>query len=116
MSIQTFELSSTGPTLAYDAVAPCNPNYFSNAINPVNLTDCYLFTNNAQLDFSYLAATQSIAFGFQTSLNCPDPFFCASGNAVYTAAQNGFTGLFSNYTFTLYFTSRILTPNGNFQD
>lgn len=47
----------------YEAVEQCDPNYFSNTINPITLEDCFIFPANSQIDFSYYSNTAS-TFGF----------------------------------------------------
>ena len=116
MNVQAFKASGTGTTLKIGSVEACNPNYFANAVNPITLTDCFIFPSNSQIDISYYASTGSVTFGFTTSIICSDPFNCYSGKTSYTNAQNAVSSLFNNYTYTLYFTSRIIMPDSTFRE
>ncbi len=54
--------------------------------------------------------------GFYSYSYCPDPFYCLSNSVARNATINNFTNVFNNFTFTLYFSTKVLQPNGSFVD
>jgi hypothetical protein len=40
------------------------------------------------------------------------PFFCKTGNTYLTAVTAAYTNFFANYYYKVYFTSKVLMPNG----
>ena len=98
-----------------DGVLSCDPQYFSNTINPITLQDCFTFPSNVYIDLSFYQQVQT-SFGFTASFSCSNPFNCSTSNAFYTNSSNNFKAVFANYSFIIYFTSRILTQNAQFQD
>lgn len=84
-------------------------------INPIILEDCFIFPANSQIDFSYYSNAPT-NFGFASEFTCSNPFLCKTGTTSFTSIQNNYTQIFSNFSFTLYFTSTIITPDGRLKD
>ena len=110
-TLNTFLNNIQGNTFK-DGVQACDPNYFSNTINPPTLTDCFMFTNKKLIEM-ISSTTNPVSFGFVTSFRCSNPFSCATGTASHTTATNNFADVFTNYTYTLYFTAKVFSNNGD---
>ncbi len=67
------------------------------------------------MNFSYSSNLPS-SFGFQPNFYCDNPFLCKSGTQYYTNASNNYRDFISNFSFTLYFTSRVITADGTMKD
>ena len=93
----------------------CDPLYFSDTTNPTTLKDCFIFPKDTYIDLSFYQGVHT-TFGFDSFFTCSNPFNCSFGKPYYTTKTNNFTTLFSNFSFTLYFTSRILTHDAGFKD
>lgn len=98
-----------------ESIEACQSGYFGDTVNPVELEDCFIFPNNREVDFSYYRHS-STSFGFLSGFDCQNPFFCKASDSLYNTTRNQYSKLFSDYFFTLYFTSRVITPQGTFQD
>lgn len=105
-------------TLKTDTViTSCDTNYFSNALNPPpNFTDCFTFPPYSKIDITYLPSNGYLLFGFFAYTYCLDPFRCSPSSTGLLAYQNNFASIFNNFTYTIYFTSRVLQPNGIFME
>ncbi len=92
-----------------------NLDYFSDAVNPVTLTDCFLFTPNKAFLYAYVVngVVPLSQIGFTFFYNCFNAFFCRSGGSAMTAAQNNVIAAFTNYSLTFIFSTRVLQADGS---
>ena len=111
-TFNSFLNSITGSSFT-DGVQNCDPNYFANTINPVILKDCFMYSDKKMIEF-ISSTTNPVSFGFQTAFSCNNPWSCAQPSSSLTTAQNNFADVFTNYTFSLYFTSKVFTKEGTF--
>lgn len=75
-----------------------------------------IFAKNSKVDITYYASRGYVYFGFYSFPYCQDPFACLTNSTFKNTLTTNFTNVFSNYSYTLYFTSRVLQPDGTFKD
>ena len=98
-----------------DVTTDCDLSYFSTALNPPdNFTDCFIFAKNSKIDISYTLTNGLVSFGLYAYPYCSDPFKCLLNSTTRNAVFNNFSNIFNNYTYTLYFTTKVMQPNGTF--
>lgn len=92
----------------------CDPNYFSDAINPITLSSCFTFTPNKNFTYSYQPGTSNpfSLVGIYFTYNCFNPFFCTTSGSAQISVQNSLIALFTNFSATFYFSTRVLQPSG----
>lgn len=100
-----------------ETVTSCDPNYFSDAVNPVPLSSCYTFSPNKNFTYAYQPGTSNpfSIVGFYFTFNCLNPFFCATGQSAMVSVQSNLVALFTNFSATFYFSTRVLQPDGSFK-
>lgn len=109
-----FQSNGNGDNIFYQSVTNCDPKYFSDAVNPVTFTDCFIFPKNKSVELSIINAIQS-KIGYKFAFTCYSPFFCKTGGTTMTTQQNNAIAWFSNYSFTFYFSTRVLQTDGSFK-
>lgn len=113
-----FASNYMGSNINVEAATICNSsniNYFSDAVNPVTLTDCFLFTPSRAFLYTYAPVTSNAMsqVGFLFALTCYNAFFCRSGGSTQTLVQNNMIAAFTNYSITFILSTRVLQPDGS---
>jgi hypothetical protein len=113
-----FTSNYLGSSTNIEAATLCNSsniNYFADAVNPVTLTDCFLFTPNKAFLYAYAVggAVPLSQVGFTFVYSCFNAFFCKSGGSTMTAVQSNMVAAFTNYSMTFIFSTRVLQPDGS---
>jgi hypothetical protein len=110
-------INSNGNPQYYEMITSCDPNYFADAINPVTLTSCYSFTPNKAFTYSYVNSVSSAysnsIVGITFIYHCFNPFTCTTTGAEQILVQSNLVSLFTNYSATFYFSTRVLQPDGS---
>lgn len=113
-----FASNYMGNNVNVEAATLCNSsniNYFSDAVNPVSLTDCFIFTPNKAFLYAYVPVTTNAMsqVGFMFTYSCYNDFFCKSGGSTETLVQNNMIAAFTNYSVTFVLSTRVLQPDGS---
>lgn len=113
-----FASNYMGSNLNVEAATRCNSSnidYFSDAVNPVPLTDCFLFTPKKAFLYAYAPVTTNAMsqVGFVFAHTCYNAFFCRSGGSTLTSVQNNMIAAFTNYSITFILSTRVLQPDGS---
>lgn len=89
----------------------CDPNYFADAINPVILTDCFIFPSHAKYYAFEYFGSQTFLVYVLFSKKDHNPF-----NGIYhslNSYQTKLENLLQKYYYQVYFTSKIIDKAGN---
>jgi hypothetical protein len=115
MRPRIFQSNQNGAEVNFEPADYCDSKYFMDAVNPIELTDCFLFTPDRLVEFSFNPSTtiQASTIGFSFTYNCLNPFFCKIGGSALNTVQSNLLSIFTNYHVNLYFSVERLQPDGS---
>lgn len=94
----------------YEEAWSCRPDYFADAINPVELKDCFIFPENSLLDmfadYGVYTRYSNIYYWF-TAQDSIDPFTSAFAGTI-GGNYRKLDDLLNNYYYVVYFTSKLM--------
>jgi hypothetical protein len=94
-------------------LAPCRPEVFQSAINPMTIPDCIMLPEDLKFDSTPSATTLPLLM-IQYTFKCDDVFRCNPNSDFFKNSTKYIIELNKNYYFEYIFNSKILDDKGRY--